>query len=501
MSRMTRTTIILVACALAVGLYAHVRAQTGPVWMALYDGSPDNGEIALNAVTDGDGNVIVTGMAGYHDVWCGGDDCGAEYPFYFQLTIKYSPAGDTLWVRRDDSARADFDWLNQTAPGPAIDRDGNIYLARRTGGFPTVAKYSPSGDVVWTRILPTSSGHGLSTHIAYDDSESIYVVTCQGGATTTIKYSLAGDSVWARAAYLDSIFMAEPHLAVDAGHNVIVAGRSLPLDSGSTSDYVIVKYSPAGDTLWTKRYDGPTNEWDSPKSVAVDGAGDIYVTGQSGDYCATVKYSSNGDSLWARIDDLWLRAMCLDGDDGLIITGNGYSGPLTIKYSTSGDSLWTRRFENLYISQAVAADSDGNIYVAGYGYQIIKYSSSGDTLWIRRADGNRLEVFESGVAKDIAIDAAGHVYVTGAMRRRDGGNDHFLTAYDFLTLKYPNPVGDLDCDGIVSFSDVVLLGNYIDGLIDLTGTCGGGQADVDEDGDIDEDDYNALYDAVSGTNQ
>ena len=42
------------------------------------------------------------------------------------------------------------------------------------------------------------------------------------------------------------------------------------------------------------------------------------------------------------------------------------------------------------------------------------------------------------------------------------------------------------------------VGNYLDGLIDLTGTCGGGQADVDQDGDIDENDYNLLYDVGVG---
>jgi hypothetical protein len=57
--------------------------------------------------------------------------------------------------------------------------------------------------------------------------------------------------------------------------------------------------------------------------------------------------------------------------------------------------------------------------------------------------------------------------------------------------------GDVNCDGYVDLTDVVSLGNHIDGLIDLTGTCSEGKVDIDSDGDIDEDDYNLLYDTVA----
>jgi len=56
----------------------------------------------------------------------------------------------------------------------------------------------------------------------------------------------------------------------------------------------------------------------------------------------------------------------------------------------------------------------------------------------------------------------------------------------------------MNCDGLLDLSEVVLLGNVIDGLIDLTGTCGEGKGDMDSDSDIDEDDYNLLYDIVAG---
>jgi hypothetical protein len=44
---------------------------------------------------------------------------------------------------------------------------------------------------------------------------------------------------------------------------------------------VVFKYSADGLPIWTNRYDGTAGLDDYPFGLAVDGAGDIYVTGQS----------------------------------------------------------------------------------------------------------------------------------------------------------------------------------------------------------------------------
>ena len=58
--------------------------------------------------------------------------------------------------------------------------------------------------------------------------------------------------------------------------------------------------------------------------------------------------------------------------------------------------------------------------------------------------------------------------------------------------------GDVNCDGIVDLSDIVALGNALDGLTSLTGTCAADAADLDGDSDTDEDDYNLLFDEITG---
>ena len=83
-------------------------------------------------------------------------------------------------------------------------------------------------------------------------------------------------------------------LAVDDAGNVYVTGYSY--GSGTFEDYATVKYSSTGVQQWAARYNGPGNGDDIATSLAVDDAGNVYVTGYSYgsgtdlDY-ATVKYS------------------------------------------------------------------------------------------------------------------------------------------------------------------------------------------------------------------
>jgi len=119
-----------------------------------------------------------------------------------------------------------------------------------------------------------------------------------GGGTysdyATIKYYPNGDTAWVRRynGPGDSTDYAYD-MAVDDSGNVYVTGESY--GSGTDKDYATIKYYPNGDTAWVKRYNGPGDDDDAASAIAVDGSGNVYVTGESrgsgtgGDY-ATIKY-------------------------------------------------------------------------------------------------------------------------------------------------------------------------------------------------------------------
>mgnify|MGYP001579076366 CR=1 FL=1 len=68
-------------------------------------------------------------------------------------------------------------------------------------------------------------------------------------------------------------------IAVDGSGNVYVTGYSY--NSSTHNDYVTVKYDTNGNELWTARYNGPGNSLDVARAMAVDDSGNVYVTGES----------------------------------------------------------------------------------------------------------------------------------------------------------------------------------------------------------------------------
>src|SRR5205814_2070448 len=114
---------------------------------------------------------------------------------------------------------------------------------------------------------------------------------------TTIKYDSAGQQQ--RVAQYNGTgvpaFDYAEAIAIDSSGNVYVTGESG--GSGTGGDYATVKYNSSGQQQWAARYDGPVHQFDGASAIAVDGSGNVYVTGTSegsgtSDDYATVKYNS-----------------------------------------------------------------------------------------------------------------------------------------------------------------------------------------------------------------
>ena len=218
-------------------------------------------------------------------------------------------------------------------------------------------------------------------------------------------------------------------LAIDSNGNVYVTGNSV--NPGNDNDYLTIKYNPDSTVAWVTRVDIFGNDF--AHDIVVDNAGSVYVTGQADGVFATVKYNSaTGDTLWTRTfqsgatttDEA--RKIALDGDGNIYITGqvNISANPATrnfatIKYNSNGDSLWVRIFDGANgadIPEDLFVDEFGNVYVAGRSdssvtgsdFMTVKYNTNGVEKWSRRHSAP-----SSGFALAVTVDDFGNVYATG----------------------------------------------------------------------------------------
>lgn len=318
-----------------------------------------------------------------------------------------------------------------------------------------------------------NGGVDKSNAIGIDDFGNVFITGSSNSAGVgtedylTIKYNSAGSEEWTSRINGSggSVDIAYA-LVIDSSGSIIITGGSV--GSGSGYDYFTIKYSSAGDTLWTRRYNGPKNSKDIAYSIALDDSQNIFITGESEgltgthgifeDY-ATVKYNPAGDFQWAARyngpagDYDKANSICVDTEGNIYVTGvsdGGSSGSgdphfdyATIKYNSAGLTQWIRRYNSSNGEDEgvmVKADELGNIFVTGFSsdvstfadYATINYSADGDTTWISRYNG---PASNDDRASSLAVDNLGNVFVAG---KSYGGS---ITNYDYTTIKY-NSLGD-----------------------------------------------------------
>lgn len=254
-------------------------------------------------------------------------------------------------------------------------------------------------------------------------------------------------------------------MAIDEVGNVYVTGETYTVEDSGT-DYVTIKYDASGNELWTAHYDGWNAEGDEANAIAIDGDGNVYVTGTSTgngtdtDY-ATIKYDTDGNEHWVArnngpgSNNDSARDLTVDSEGNVYVTGSMFMGGSypdydhdygTIKYDAHGNELWTAFYSGPGSGRdnatTLAIDGDGNLCVAGQSegsdghedFATIKYDPAGDELWVARYDG--LGGVASG-ARDLALDDDGNVYVTGqadnnavTIKYDAMGNECWAAVYD-----------------------------------------------------------------------
>ena len=338
----------------------------------------------------------------------------------------------------------------------AVDAQGNTYVVgsrwNGTGWRYRTTKYAPDGSVVWNAAQAPGDNPGeLPYGVGVDAAGNVYVTGTNNIQFVTLKYDSAGTQQWVQRYSVPSGLYQQPRaMAVDAAGNVYVSGRSQADGFGIDNfDYGTVKYDTNGNQLWAARYNGPDGLGDEVQAIALDGDGNVYVTGGSkatgnrSEY-ATVKYNAAGIQQWAArygggVHGDQANAIAVNGDS-VVVTGISNNGthyePVTISYDrATGTRQWTARITgtaNGYGS-AVTSDGQGGVYVAGSswngynGFMVVKYDGAGVQQW-QKTYVPYSGISGSNLAFSVALDPTGGVVAAG---RAIGFN-----GFDYGVMKY-----------------------------------------------------------------
>ena len=271
-----------------------------------------------------------------------------------------------------------------------------------TGGISNGVSTDAAGNVYATGTI---SNPGL-----FDD----ITVPCNASDVFLTKNDSNGNILWATVgggALLDQ----GNDVATDANGNSYVAGAiqtngpnptarfgNFTLTGHGDYDWLIVKYDTLGNVVWAKNYGSTLG--DIAQGVALDSAGNIYVTGffSSTMTVEGVTATSKGlfDVFLAKFDPngtlLWLKTAGGTGSDiahGVVADSTGNVGIV-------GEFQNTATFD----SRSVRAAGLGDAFVA-------KYDSAGNNLWVH--SGGSTTSFAVDPGKAIGVDAANNFYITG----------------------------------------------------------------------------------------
>ena len=409
-----------------------------------------------------------------------------DYPVTFEVTLTVTdpftwcgnvvpPVSETFTVTVNPKEPAWANTVDISGEVTAVTTDpsDNVFVTGNTGISGNMdyflKMFDSDGSEIWSKTYNGNGGGDDVPTAVIADASGVYVTGYSKGQNSgddiyTAKFDTSDGSLIWEARYDGPSHMGDKSNAIaldDA--NIYVAGYVHRGNKIAHKDFVVVKYDKANGTeIWDETYDSRRNGIDEVTAVAVDGAGNVYVTGMSQlssdpatfDYL-TVKYNSSGRIQWdVRDDGTDLgddipTAIAVDSSGNVYVTGKESDGTsdtnfYTVKYDSSGNPVWSagKTYGNAGADEAVglAFDVTGNVFVTGklqntdttYDYATIKYEAATGTETVVTFDGGSDDV-PVGVAYSYE-DGNGYLYVAGYKTKANSDKDIFVLKYNAADL-------------------------------------------------------------------
>lgn len=294
---------------------------------------------------------------------------------YQAIVVKYNSSGTMVWQRGIEHVNA------TRGCGIVVDVSNNIIISGHTNNSTTgwdafVIKLSPSGDVVWQRVL-SGSGEDTNYSVTTDSTGSIITVGYTSGAGSTLyditvsKIHENGNIMWQKSLDVVGKSTYGYDVCCDSYNNIYIAGTI-------GSNIAAIKLSSIGDIVWAREVSGTTQ--DGGVGIAVDAQLDVYVSG-------------------------FTTSAGAGGSDGLVM-----------KLSQSGTLTWVRAFGSttgILTSDSfgqIVVDSRGNMFLTGNTTNTIDGSGSNDTLICKLpTDGSRNGVYNTYIYQPVLLSVTDSV--------------------------------------------------------------------------------------------
>ena len=332
---------------------------------------------------------------------------------------------------------------------------------------PALAQLAPD----WSVSVPSSVPAPV---LAVDGGRnSVLAATLSAQPVTVHKFGPTGAVLWQRS--LTGPASRAFDVVTDAAGNILVGGAVLDA-SGLPVGTLVAKLDAAGNTLWQ---DTVSTAPAQVRELALDASGNVYALVQAGSASTgpelqLFKYSAAGVQQWVRT----FGARTASGLDSLVVnaagqpvvTGSDSAGQAVVAaFDALGNPLSV--INTALASLSLAAGRSGEVYAvggSGAGFLAIKYGAAFNEIW-------RASLTTGGSALRAAVDASGHLVMTGAFNLPDSGGGFGATVItaNWRTVKL-SPAGatlwSVD-HGYPHFSmgSPTALGLGIDGAVFVTG--------------------------------